>query len=412
MKLSTKKPLYLAALLAMNVAAVPVRAQTEPSQAPQTGCRSPFARYDVAVPGRPADAVATADGQMLFVSLVTGENEDTGSIAVLTCSAGQYEFTHQLSLPDAPFGLALSHDGKVLLVADDRQVVFIDAAALRTGRDVVLGKISDVTDLRSPQSIWVNFSPDDRFVFVSDEHHDTITVIDRHAAETSGYSRTAIVGAIPVGLAPIALTFSHDGNYLFTTSEIAPLSGSWPSECLQEGVPQPQARPLPAGEIITIDVAKAERAPASSVVGVTRAQCSPVRLDLSPDGATAWVPNRASNTLIGYSTSALVHGNAGPQAVIPVGAGPVPVLALPDGRYVLVGEANRFASSGTPQGFLDVVDVTSKSVMGRIAVGSFPRNLTLTNFGSVILTNYGTQTVSIFDVEKITGLAVPLSVHQ
>src|SRR5581483_11904367 len=155
----------------------------------------------------------------------------------------------------------------------------------------------------------------------SDEGDATITVINLQRARGDGFSRAAIVGKISVGYAPIALTFSRDGKHLLTTSEVAPPAYHWPHVCHQEGVASSGAPPVPAGAVITIDVAEAEANPKSAVAERARADCSPVRLSLSPDGATAWVTNRESGTLIAFSTPQLISGSAHARlATIAVGS--------------------------------------------------------------------------------------------
>jgi 6-phosphogluconolactonase (cycloisomerase 2 family) len=374
------------------------------SRANVTGCRADVARYDVAVPGDPAGIALSADGRVAYVALSSANPSSPNGIGVLKCSHGRYRLLRVVPLESNPFGIALTHDGRLLLVADDGFVAFLSAPAMLRGRNALLGYIQDdpgdVED-NDPGSVYVNVAPDDRYAFVSDEGDATITVIDLQRARRDGFSRSAIVGKIPVGNAPIALTFSRDGKYLLTTSEVAPPAYDWPKTCHQEGVASSGARPLPPGAVMTIEVGKAEAGPKNAVVGRARAGCSPVRLSLSPDGTTAWVTNRESGSLIAFSTARLISGSADAiLATINVGSNPVPVATTGDGRYVLVGATNRFDSNRVAPGKLIVVDAARKEMVGEISVGRFPRELAVVG-DEIFLSNNRSDTITIFDAARL-----------
>jgi DNA-binding beta-propeller fold protein YncE len=386
------------------------RAQTL-SPPNMTGCRADVARYDVAVPANPASIALSADGRSAFVALLSANPASPNGIGVLECSQGRYRLVRVVPLESNPFGVALTHDNQLLLVADDGFVAFLSAPAMLEGRPALLGYLQDdpgdVED-NDPGSVYVNVTPDDRYAFVSDEGDATITVINLQQARHEGFSSAAIVGKIPVGFAPIALTFSRDGRYLLTTSEVAPAAYHWPNTCHQEGVASSRAATRPSGAIITIDVAKAEADPKNAVIGRAHAGCSPVRLSLSRDGATAWVTNRESGTLIAFSTAELISGSAdAASATITVGSNPVPVAVTRDGRYVLVGATNRFGPGGVTPGKLLVVDTARKDVVGAISVGRFPRELAVGVGDEVLLSNNRSDTITIFDAARLQELLPP-----
>src|SRR5262249_37325931 len=132
-----------------------------------------------------------------------------------------------------PTGMVITHDDKLLVVADGDYVVFLDVGRMiAKSDDPIVGYISD-GDFAG--SVYVNVTADDRFLFVSDESSETITVINLEKARAEGFKESAIVGKIPVGIAPIALTFSPDGRWLYTTSQIAPKSLGWSIDCKPEG---------------------------------------------------------------------------------------------------------------------------------------------------------------------------------
>src|SRR5262249_36058375 len=151
-------------------------------------------------------------------------------------------------------------------------------------------------------SVYVNCTRDDGWLFVSDESARTITVIDLLRARSRGFGPDAIVGKIPVGRAPIALTFSPDERFLYTTSQLAGKDWGWSAACFPEGVtPRPPAPTNPAGAVIVIDVDRAKRDPSNAVVARVPAGCNPVRLVLSRDGDVAFVTARGSDALLAFA---------------------------------------------------------------------------------------------------------------
>jgi YVTN family beta-propeller protein len=304
--------------------------------------------------------------------------------------------------------MVMTHDGKLLVVANEGFVTFIDTAAAIAAKPAIVGSIQDLegdSEDNDPASVYTNVSSDDRYVFVSDEANLTITVIDLAKARRTGFSRSAIVGTIPVANAPIALNFSRDNRYLFTTSEVGRKAYKWPVVCKPEGSPAGTAPDRPAGAIITVDLTKAETTPDSSVVSKIPSDCSPVRMALSPDGATAWVTNRASNTVTAFDTAKLTAGDASARiATIRVGSNPVGIGVTSDGRYVLAGNTNRFGTGGTNGGTISVIDTTTRDVVGTLPAGLFPREFSRGNGTALFLANYRSNTITVFDSSRLSEL--------
>ena len=113
---------------------------------------------------------------------------------------------------------------------------------------------------------------------------------------------------------------------------------------------------------------------------------------------------RAATPRPRFSTAKLVAGASRPQiARVAVGSAPVPVVVTPDGRYVLVGNSNRFAK-GTGNQTMGVIDAATHRVVGQIPVGAFPRQFAVTRSGSAIfLCNYGSDSITIIDPAAISG---------
>jgi DNA-binding beta-propeller fold protein YncE len=361
----------------------------------------------VPLPGHPFSTVSSPDGCWLFVSLTSSNPKSANGVAVLSRRRGQVALKQVFPIEAEPTGMTLTHDGKLLIIADGDYVVFMDTARMTEGRgDSILGYIKDGD---FPGSVYVNTTADDRLLFVSDEAAQAVTVINLQRARAEGFKETAIVGKIPTGRAPIALTFSPDGRWLYTTSQIAPEDFKWPVECKPEGADPTTAQPrFPQGAIIVVDVSKAATDPANSIAARVQAGCSPVRLAISPDGARAYVTARNSNALLAFDTAKFQtdaeHARAG---TVNVGSSPVGVAVVNDGKQVVITNSNRFARDQTKRQTLTVIDAArvgegAAAVAGSIPAGIFPRE-----FGqspdrqTLFVSNYLSDELEVIDLKRM-----------
>lgn len=357
--------------------------QTQPCGGPPPG-----GTEIIKLPGKPFALAETKDGCWIFAAMPV---ESTG-IAVLSRKSGRVQLARTAPMEGRYFGMVLSHDGKMLMVAADERVVFLDVDRLTSGKgDPLVGSVA--TGQRA-ESIWANVTVDDKFLFVADEYAAEISVIDVAAR--------AILGKIPVGIAPIALTFSKDGKYLFNTSQGAKKEWNWPAACTQEGRRGATEIVNPEGAISVIDVAKARTDPAKAVVHRVPAGCSPVRLSMSPAGDRLYTNARNSNAVIAFDTAKLIgdpdHARVGR---VEVGTAPVPILVFDGGKRLLAGNSNRFAGSNEGES-LTVVDTAKMAVTGSIPAGAFPRDLKLSADGSTVyLANFGSNTLQAMDAGKL-----------
>src|SRR5262245_61620140 len=132
----------------------------------------------IEVPGNPFQGIPTADGCHVFVSLV-GPVEPgdprrlpqlgarKGGIAVVSRVSGEPSLKGVTQLEGSPYGMALTHDGRLLIVRSDDRVAFMDPTLLISGSaDAILGYLND-----SPMAgrMYANVTPDDRWLFLSDE---------------------------------------------------------------------------------------------------------------------------------------------------------------------------------------------------------------------------------------------------
>ena len=400
-------PMAAAVVAHTSISDIPALNRRPHSAAGDTACSAQPASpiTYVAVPGNPFQALPTPNGCWIFVSLMRTTIPGDIGIAVLSRQARGASLERVLPLTDSPRGMVLTHDGRLLIVAADSAVVFIDAARLISGaQNPIVGRLNEGGSF---YRIYVNVTDDDRLLFVSNERTQSITVVDLALARRSAFATVPVVGMIPVGIAPIALTFSADQRYLYTTSERAPERFHWPMVCKAEGSnPTTRAPPSPEGAIFVIDVKRATIDPSTAVVATARAGCSPVRLAISPGGETAYVSARNSDAVLAFDTHKLIEDSAHALiARVPVGAAPVGIAVVDSGRHVVVANSNRFAGVADAPESLTVIDVARLSAgrgtaVGSIPAGNFPRELRLTADGRMLLvTNFASRTVELVDLD-------------
>jgi DNA-binding beta-propeller fold protein YncE len=386
-------PLFLAFLFTLGHA---VFAQTSSSCNPS----DPQPTVTVSVSRSPFTVVPSADGCWLFASAGNG-------VAVLKRGPDGVRQVRQVPVTSMA-GIVLTHDGKLLIGAAGNQVVFLDVAVLTGAADDpnIRAQVGAISANGQSGGVYVNVTSDDRLLFVSQENSGTITVIDLKRARASGYTSDAIIGNISTGRAPIALTFSKDEKWLFTTSEVAAPTWHWKAACTAEGSNRADIV-APEGAVGVIDVAKAETDPGSAVVAQVPAGCSAVRSALSPDGDRLFVTARNSNAVLEFDTAKLVSDPQNARlGSAPTGTAPVPVAVVNGGRMVLAGNSNRFAGSGGSE-TLTVLDAARISqgpaaVIGGIAVGAFPREMRVSADGhTLFVTNAGSGSVQILDVDHL-----------
>lgn len=200
-------------------------------------CLAAQASYTVTVPGRPFAVRELPDSTTAFVSINPETPVQVPGIAVLKCTAGRFVYTHTIPLSPQPTGLALTPDGKLLIVADDSYIALLrtDRLSEETSNAItyVKGERGDIED-DDAGAVYVSVTPDGRYAFVSEEQAGTLTVVDLLKAEASG-PESAIVGDIDVGDAPITTLFSDDGKTLYGTIERASERLAYPRSCREAG---------------------------------------------------------------------------------------------------------------------------------------------------------------------------------
>lgn len=221
------------------------------------------------------------------------------------------------------------------------------------------------------------------------EASDEVAVFDLREA-LSARSRSALVGLVPLGRAPVGPALSPDGRWLYVTSESSRNGG-----------------PHSEGSLWVLSVARAETSPRRAVVASVSAGCSPVRVMVSPDAKTVWVTARGSDALLGYSAAGLVT-NPKHARVVDVMVGKAPVgLALVDRvRRAVVADSDRFGPEDPPSN-LAVVNVEAAlagrpALLGYVPASRFPREASTTpDGGSVLVTNFASGEIEIVPVRDL-----------
>jgi DNA-binding beta-propeller fold protein YncE len=306
----------------------------------------------VDLPRQAFQALPAADGCWIFVSLPVGDGnaDDSSAAAVSVFSRAEGHITLLRTVPVGgnATGMTLTHDGRLLVIADGRRVAFVDIARATAGDgNAVLGYWSDGTP--DAGRIYVNVTADDRHLFVSNENARTISVLDLAKLRASGFKTSELIGHIPVGNGPVAFTLSPDERYLYSTM-----------------------------------------------------------LNMPP-ADVAYVSARGANELLAFDTATLVRdpGHA-LLGRVPTGPNPIGIAVVDGGRRVIVTNSNRFGAAVTEAQSLLVLDATKVSggksaVLGSIPAGALPREMRVTATGRTLLVvNSLSRKLQVIDIARLS----------
>ncbi len=259
---------------------------------------------------------------------------------------------------------------------------------------------------------YVNVTSDDKLLFVSNEYDGAIAVIDLERARRTGYGNGSIMGSIPAGVRPFALTFSPDSRWLYATVEAAAPEWGWPAECTREASGKPELVD-PQGAILVIDVRRAAANPSAAVLARVPAACAPVRAALSPDGNLLYVAARNSNAVVLFDAAKLVSDGAHARiGLAPVGQSPTPLALIDGGTKLLVGNTARY-DQRNPPGTLMVLDAAkldsgADAILGVVPTGVFPREMRVSaDQGTVFLTNWKSGFLQVIDAKSLPRAPSP-----
>ena len=374
-----------ASSMAARLASASCASRAEPVSSRAVHTRVAF----VSLPPRPFSAVPSADGRWTFVSI----SGPPSRLAVLAGSSFPPRLVHllRLQVPRVQ-GMALTPDGRYLVAATGTGAAVLDVRRAEQGSAVTDARLTDPTvPVRTGGAIQVVPSPNGRYVFVTLEFAGEIAVFDLRAALRGG---RAFLGKIRLGTSPIGMAISPDGRWLYAASEVA--RGLVPT--------------APAdGALTVIDVHRAERDPAGSIVASASAGCAPLRPTVSADGRVVWVSVRDSDAVLAFSASRLrTAPRRAALAAVRVGAAPVGLALVDNDRRLIVADSDQFNVKDSTAG-LAVIDPAhalagSPALIGEIRSGRFPRELSLEPDGDTMLaTNYSSGQLEAVAVQGLAG---------
>jgi len=335
---------------------------------------------EVAVPGKPYRAAVTGDGGHVLVSLVNADGHPPGALTVISTDDAHRTMA---TLPFAgAAGITLTRDGRRALVAQKAgSVAVADVDALIAGGVTLSGWAR--TSLDGGTGI-VALTHDERFAVTSEESAHCLAILDMTRID-GNVDRDAVVGIVPIGLAPIAVVAAPDRRHMLATIQASTDRGPGgvavvTTEAFNEN--SGWGQPLPDAVVARVELGNA------------------VRLALSPDGATVWVTLRAENKLIALDTADLVRGVRTVVASVKLGPAPVGV-AFHGARYLLVANSNRFDNPAHLPQTVSVIDADAAlagrpAVVATRTVGAFPRELVPGPRGMSYLTNFNSNTITVF----------------
>jgi DNA-binding beta-propeller fold protein YncE len=329
--------------------------------------------------------VGTADGRWAFTSLTDAAG--VAGIGVVALGNGSLRLVRTVTLPSQLIranGMALTHDGRFLLVAGTTATAVLGVAALEDGSpDSVVGVLPET----GTGQFEVAVTDDDRYAFVTDETSGDLTVYNLATALQSGFSAPGVVAdfvPLAVGATGIAIAPNRQRIYVSTFGPAGP-----------------------HGQLWVLDSARVESgAGSAAILGHVAAGCEPLRVAVAPSGNTVWVTALQSDALLGFSAPDLTADPAQAlRAVVPVGSEPVGLILIDGGQLALADNSNRGLVPGTGSDTPQTVSVVSTaaalarrpSVLGAVQAGLFPRDLSFDQAtGEVLVANYDSDTVEEF----------------
>jgi len=340
------------------------------------GIRPSFVR----LAGMPFAVTVTAGGQYSFVSTGVGH-----SIEVLRSSGTLAPApVRRIKVPAAPHGEAITPDGQYLLAASGSGAVVISVARAEHHRQgAVLGTL---TSPNGSGAVEVALSRDGQFAFVTLENSGTMAVFNLRAALAGGLRTSGFVGDLRLGINPIGMSVSQDGQWLYVTT-------------------QKRTTTSEQGTLTVVSVPKAETSPAQAVQATVQAGCDPGRVITTAGGATVWVTARASNALLAFSAARLrTEPSRALIAKVGVGAAPIGLTALNGGSRILVANSGRH---GTGRASLGVIDTAAAlrgrpAVLGLIQAGLLPREFAVEPGGrTALVTNSVSHQLEAVNVSSL-----------
>ncbi len=376
----------------------------------------------LSLPGSPFAVTSTADGRYVFASL----SGATSGVAIIKQEHGSASLVRVLPTGGGAWGLTVTRDGRYLLdtVQPSSSSVTPEGVQIIDIRKAIAGApgaiLGTVPTGAGSGPIEIALSNDGRYAFATNEDNETVSVIDFRKALASGGDASSLVGNIPVEQLPVGIAFSPDGRHAYVSNEAAnPTdSGYNPTACNTPTGVGTGTTPGPAGTLTVVDLRKAEKDPAHSVLASVYAGCSPVRVVLSKDGRVAWVTARAEDNVLAFSTRRLLSDPSHARlSTTPVGVAPVGIQLFDHDRLIAVADSNRFTTGQA--GSVSILDYRkalhgagASATVGTFASGDFPRQWGLSDNGRFLyLTEFSSNILGVFPVSDLINDVRPFDPH-
>jgi len=288
----------------------------------------------------------------------------------------------QVQVGGRPYGLALSPDGRKLLLSNDNQgtqsLMTVDATAR---------SVSQTIPYVSPQALYLGvvYAPDGTRAYASAGGNNKIRT---YAVAADGSLTETAPIAMPAGSYPGGLAISADGKRLYVANDLGESvsiidTGSDTVSSTTPAGHNPYAVALSndgtkayvsnwGGNTVSI-VNAATGAPAGSITVGTH----PSALAVNPVTGDLYVANTDSDSISVVDTAAATVTRTielAPYANAPVGTSPDALAVAPDGTTLYV------ANAGDDD--VAVVDPASGTVSGLIPTGWFPTGIAISVDGS------------------------------
>lgn len=359
------------------------------------------------LPGYPFGLVYAAEEEFAFVSLTANRSTALG---VLDTTSFPPTLAHLIKLNDTRLnategvlGLGLTKNGNYLFVSAGTGAYIVDTSkAIKGDNSSVVGILEGRTNATGNEAIEVTLTHDGSYAFVSQEYGTgngsgpgNIDVFKLDYSSRDAVSSRHI-GHINLGGAVVGSALSPDEQFLYVTSEVAHTSSIGGQGLDNHGL------------LSVLNVTSLKSHPEEAQIVNVTAGCNPVREIVSSDGQYVWVSARASNYLLGFNASALIHDPANALlASVQVGTLPVGLAFVKDERYIITADSARFPTPGAHTG-LTVVDVeaalagSTQAVPGYIPTGLFPREFAVAPCNTTLLVaDFSSRLVQAVDLTTL-----------
>lgn len=339
-----------------------------------------------------------SNGQMGTV-VVTVSSTGAPNPGRLTPAAGSLEAS---SIPTGfnPASVAYSPDGTYVSVANEgSNTISVYKVDPRTGLLIPInGTVDNSSFPTQLDPVAIRYSPRGAFATVVNRGSNTVTTysVDPTTGALTPITGSLATSSVPTQLTPTDIAYSPDGNFASVTN-----------------------RGSNAITIYKVDPTTGALTPINGTVANSSfpTQSGPVAVEYSPDGAFAAVVNQDSNTVTSYrvdpNTGAFTPstGFIGSSST-PTQASPADIAYSPDGTFAAV--VNRDSNTVTVYRVNQTTGLLTP-ITGSLATSSFPTQLSPRairfspdgNF--VAVTNFGSDTVTIYLINKETGELTPVN---